>query len=52
MSLNDRPGVREVFRSFRIEPVQISYGVSAWAGETTRKFGEVLISNAIRKKGR
>ena len=43
LSLNDTPGVREVFKSFAIEAVQISYSCSK---NTNVKAGEVLISNA------
>jgi len=42
LSLNDRPEVREVFRGFEIEPVQIAYTAKA---DTTKRYGEVLISN-------
>ena len=51
MSLNDTPGVRSTFKRFRIEAVKISYGVAARAGETGKKFGEVLISNPPRRRG-
>lgn len=45
LSLNDTPGVREVFRAFRIEAVTTRYSISAGrkAGEAPAK--EVLITN-------
>lgn len=42
LSLNDRPEVRDVFRQFRIEAVEVSYSLSAGS---PAKHGEVIISN-------
>lgn len=42
LSLNDTPGVREVFRPFHIENVTTRYSVAA---KGQKKVGEVLISN-------
>jgi DNA adenine methylase len=41
MSLNDTPGVREVFKGFQIEAVETRYSVSA---ATSRAAGELIIS--------
>ena len=41
MSLNDTPGVREVFKGFQIEAVETRYSVNAG---TNRTAGEVIIS--------
>jgi len=43
-SLNDHPGVREVFAGFRMERVETGYSLPG-AGQTKR-VGELLISNA------
>ncbi|WP_367615463.1 DNA adenine methylase [Teichococcus aerophilus] len=43
LSLNDTPGVREVFGRFTIEAVETTYTVGA--GASAQKAGEVLISN-------
>jgi DNA adenine methylase len=43
LSLNDTPGVREVFRRFQIEAVDTTYGISG----KPQKAGEVLISEAV-----
>lgn len=43
MSLNDTPGVREVFSAFHIEPVRTRYTMGART--PTKAVGEVLISN-------
>jgi len=42
MSLNDRPEVRETFKSFDIEPVKTTYTIAA---KSAKKVGEVIISN-------
>ena len=42
LSLNDRPEVREVFRRFEIEPVDIVYTAKR---RTSQRHGELLISN-------
>jgi len=42
LSLNDTPGVREVFANFRIEEVQTRYSISA---KKSQPAGEVLITN-------
>ncbi|WP_181378312.1 hypothetical protein [Teichococcus aestuarii] len=42
LSLNDTPGVREVFGRFAIEAVETTYGISG----KPQRAGEVLISNA------
>lgn len=44
MSLNDRPGVRKVFRRFEIDTVKLAYGVAARSGQSGKNFSEVLIS--------
>ncbi len=41
MSLNDTPGVRDVFKAFRIEAVETRYSLSSG---TNRPAGEVIIS--------
>lgn len=41
LSLNDTPGVREVFGRFRLEAIETTYGISG----KPQKAGEVLISN-------
>jgi DNA adenine methylase len=43
LSLNDTPGVREVFGRFTIEAVETTYTVSA--GASAQKAGEVLVKN-------
>lgn len=42
LSLNDRPEVRQIFKSFDIESVNVTYTIAA---KNNKKFGEVLISN-------
>ena len=42
MSLNDRPEVRETFKSFDIEAVKTTYTIGS---KSTKKAGEVIISN-------
>jgi DNA adenine methylase len=42
LSLNDRPGVREVFANFKIEAVKTRYSINPKAHE---QVGEVLITN-------
>lgn len=42
LSLNDTPGVREVFGNFRIEAVRTTYSINKGA---TKPVGEVLITN-------
>ncbi len=49
MSLNDRPGVRKVFRRFEIDTVKLAYGVAARSGQAGKTFAEVLISGGGRK---
>jgi DNA adenine methylase len=44
LSLNDTPGVRQVFRRFEIEAVETTYSISGLAGAGRGKVGEVLIS--------
>jgi len=43
LSLNDRPEVREIFKSFDIEAVETTYSI---AKKQAHKVGEVIISNA------
>lgn len=43
MSINDKPGVREVFARFNAEPVEVQYSVMGGSG--ARPFSELLISN-------
>lgn len=45
MSLNDTPGVREVFANFKFESIQTRYSVSAGKNQ---QVGEVLIRNFVR----
>jgi DNA adenine methylase len=42
LSLNDNPGVREVFSNFRIESVRTRYSIAA---KSSSEVGEVLITN-------
>lgn len=42
LSLNDRPGVREVFGNFKIEAVKTRYSINPGAHD---QVGEVLITN-------
>jgi len=42
LSLNDRPEVREIFKSFDIEAVETTYSI---AKKQAQKVGEVIISN-------
>lgn len=42
LSLNDTPGVRETFASFRIQPVKTRYTISA---SRKQEAAELLISN-------
>ncbi len=42
LSLNDTPGVREVFANFRFEKVKTTYSIAA---KTVKPVGEVLIRN-------
>ena len=42
LSLNDRPEVRETFKTFRIEREEISYTAQAKPG---KRYGELLITN-------
>jgi len=50
LSLNDTPGVREVFANFQIESVRTRYSISAKAN---KEVGEVLITNfATPRNGR
>jgi hypothetical protein len=42
LSLNDNPGVREVFANFRIDAVRTRYSVAA---KSSKEVGEVLITN-------
>jgi DNA adenine methylase len=44
LSLNDTPGVRQVFRRFAIEAVETTYSISGPAAAGRGKVGEVLIS--------
>lgn len=44
MSLNDVPGVREVFAGFRLEEVETSYTIARQPGARGKR-GELLISN-------
>tara|TARA_R110000796_G_scaffold11478_2_gene38132 strand:- start:45891 stop:46715 length:825 start_codon:yes stop_codon:yes gene_type:complete len=44
LSLNDRPEVREIFSSFKIEAVNVAYSISKKT-EGRKSYGEVLISN-------
>lgn len=44
LSLNDTPGVRQVFRRFAIEAVETTYSISGPAGAGRGKVGEVLIT--------
>lgn len=43
LSLNDVPGVRKVFRRFRMEAVDVSYSIAGAAGAGRGRVGEVLI---------
>ena len=43
LSLNDVPEVRRTFRSFRMEPVRVSYGIATAAGARAPR-GELIIS--------
>lgn len=45
LSLNDRPEVRRCFRRFGIEAVQTTYTIATSHGGSSKKVGEVLISN-------
>jgi DNA adenine methylase len=42
LSLNDRPEVRQTFKSFRIEREEITYTAQAKPG---KRYGELLIMN-------
>ncbi|PCI85794.1 MAG: DNA methyltransferase [Hyphomicrobiales bacterium] len=42
LSLNDRPEVREIFNSFEIEVVNVTYTL---ASKSAKKVGEVMVSN-------
>lgn len=46
LSLNDTPGVREVFANFRLEAVRTRYSI---AGSGTQAVGELLITNFPEK---
>lgn len=48
LSLNDHPGVREVFGGFKLEKVKTRYSVSA---NKNQQVGELLITNFSTKKG-
>ncbi|KAF0111312.1 MAG: D12 class N6 adenine-specific DNA methyltransferase [Hyphomonadaceae bacterium] len=43
LSINDRPDVRQIFRGFKIEQVDVAYGLGSI--ETGKKFSELIISN-------
>lgn len=44
LSLNDVPAVRDTFRAFAIERVEVTYSIAGAAGSGRGKVGEVLIS--------
>lgn len=46
LSLNDHPGVREVFGRFEMEAVETTYSIAGSARSGRGKVSEVLISNA------
>lgn len=43
LSINDRPQIREIFSSFKIESVDVSYALGAI--EIGKRFGELIITN-------
>ncbi|KAK3608778.1 hypothetical protein CHS0354_006819 [Potamilus streckersoni] len=45
MSINDRPEIRDIFSGFYMREVQVKYSVF-YAGDRTRNFAELLISNS------
>jgi DNA adenine methylase len=44
LSLNDVPGVRETFKGYEFDAVQVGYSVN---GRAQAKFGEVIITGAV-----
>lgn len=50
LSINDRPDVREVFRCFDIEPVEVRYTVAAEVDQRS-KFAELIITGGASLTG-